>query len=128
MSGSTVVSIIWEKKSKITRGRLTQLGVVFCFRRPKFLPIMNPLRAAFLALALFAASASAALWQSEDFDCSINLPDCQSSTKETNWTTLGSTEEGTLVGAGREDRSAFVFVGYVDLAKKKNFHLNPKTI
>ena len=89
---------------------------------------MNPFHAAFLALALFAASASAALWQSEDFDCSIDLPDGQSNTKQTNWTTLGSTEEGTLVGAGREDRSAFVFVGYVDLAKKKNFHLNPKTI
>jgi len=89
---------------------------------------MNPFHTAFLGLALFAASASAALWQSEDFDCSIDLPDGQSATTQTNWTTLGSTEEGTLVGAGREDRSAFVFVGYVDLSKKKNFHLNPKTI
>ena len=80
---------------------------------------MNPLNAAFLALVLFAASASAAYWKSEDFDCSINLPDGRSSTSPTNWTTLGSTEEGTLVGAGRIDHSAFVFLGYVDLSKRK---------
>jgi hypothetical protein len=89
---------------------------------------MKPFHAAILALVLCAASASAAYWQSEDFDCSIDLPDGQSATKQTNWTTFGSTEEGTLVGAGRQDRSAYVFVGYVDLAKRKNFHLNPKTI
>ena len=89
---------------------------------------MNPLNAAFLALVLFAASASAAYWKSEDFDCSINLPDGRSSTSPTNWTTLGSTEEGTLVGAGRIDHSAFVFLGYVDLSKRKNFHLNEKSI
>ena len=89
---------------------------------------MNPLKAAFLALVLFAASSSAAYWESEDFDCSINLPDSRSYVSPTNWTTLGSTEEGTLVGAGRIDRSAFVFLGYVDLSKRKNFHLNAKSI
>lgn len=89
---------------------------------------MNPLNAAFLALVLFAASASAAYWESEDFDCSINLPDSSALSSQTNWTTLGSTEEGTLVGARRIDRSAYVFLGYVDLSKRKNFHLSEKTI
>jgi hypothetical protein len=89
---------------------------------------MNPFNAAILSLFLFAASASAAYWQSEDFDCSIELPDSSSANSETNWTTVGSTEEGTLVGARRVDRSAFVFLGYVDLSKRKNFHLNPKSI
>jgi hypothetical protein len=89
---------------------------------------MNPLRAAFLSLVLFAVSASAAYWESEDFDCSINLPDSGSNNSQTNWTTVGSTEEGTLVGARRIDRSAFVFLGYVDLSKQKNFHLNEKSI
>jgi hypothetical protein len=89
---------------------------------------MKPLDAAFLALVIFASSASAAYWQSEDFDCSINLPDSQSATSQTNWTTLGSTDDGTLVGAMRIDRSAFVFLGYVDLSKQKKFHLNEKSI
>jgi hypothetical protein len=89
---------------------------------------MNPLSTAFLALLLFAATASAALWQSEDFGCSINLPDSQSANDPNNWTTFGSTEDGTLVGARRIDMSAFVFLGYVDLSKRRNFHLNPKTI
>ena len=89
---------------------------------------MNPLNAAFLALVVFAASASAAYWQSEDFECSIDLPDSQSANSQTNWTTFGSTEDGTLVGATRIDRSAFVFLGYVDLSKTKNFHLNEKSI
>jgi hypothetical protein len=89
---------------------------------------MNPLHAAFLALVVYAFPASAAYWESEDFDCSIELPDSQSANSQTNWTTLGSTEDGTLVGARRVDRSAFVFLGYVDLSKRKNFHLNEKTI
>jgi hypothetical protein len=89
---------------------------------------MNPLNAAFLALVVFAASASAAYWESQDFGCSINLPDSQSANSQTNWTTLGSTEDGTLVGARRIDRSAFVFLGYVDLSKRKNFYLNEKSI
>ena len=89
---------------------------------------MNPLNAAFLALVLFVASASAAYWESEDFGCSINLPDGQASYGQKNWTTIGSTEEGTLVGASRVDLSAFIFLGYVDLSKRKNFHLNEKSI
>jgi hypothetical protein len=89
---------------------------------------MNPLNAAFLALVVFAASASAAYWESQDFGCSIELPDSSSANSQTNWTTIGSTEDGTLVGARREDRSAFVFLGYVDLSKRKNFHLNEKSI
>jgi hypothetical protein len=89
---------------------------------------MNPLHAAFLALGLFVASASAAYWESQDFACSIELPDSTSANSQTNWTTMGSVEDGTLVGARRVDRSAFVFLGYVDLSKRKNFHLNPKSI
>ena len=89
---------------------------------------MNPLNAAFLSLVLFAASASAAYWESQDFDCSIELPDSSYTQAPNNWTTIGSTEEGTLVGASRVDRSAFVFLGYVDLSKRKNFHLNEKSI
>ena len=89
---------------------------------------MNPFNVALVALLLFTISASAALWESEDYDCSINLPDSNSSNSPTNWTTIGSTEEGTLVGAGRIDRSAFIFLGYVDLSKRKKFHLNEKSI
>jgi hypothetical protein len=89
---------------------------------------MNSLSTAFLALVVFAASASAAYWESKDFDCSINLPDGEATTNPSNWTTIGSTEEGTLVGARRLDLSAFVFLGYVDLSKRKNFHLNEKSI
>ena len=89
---------------------------------------MNPFNVALVALLLFTISASAALWESEDYDCSINLPDSNSSNSPTNWTTIGSTEEGTLVGASRVDRSAFIFLGYVDLSKRKNFHLNEKSI
>lgn len=114
--------------TKTARRKLTQIGVVFCFQEPKVALAMNPFNAAFLVLVLFAASASAAYWESEDFDCSINLPDAQSNNAQTNWTTLGSTEEGTLVGARRIDRSAFVFLGYVDLSKRKKFHLNEKSI
>ena len=89
---------------------------------------MKYFRIVFLALVLPIASASAAYWQSEDFGCSINLPDGKSDNSSTNWSTIGSTEEGTLVGAGRVDSSAFVFLGYVDISKRKNFHLNNKTI
>ena len=89
---------------------------------------MNPLNTALLALALFAATASAALWKSDDFNCQINLPDSPSANEPTNWTTLGSTDDGTLVGARRIDKSAYVFLGYVDVSKRKNFHLNEKSI
>ena len=61
---------------------------MFCLLEFKFFQSMNPLNAAFLALVFFAASASAAYWQSEDFDCSIDLPDGQSTNSQTNWTTL----------------------------------------
>jgi hypothetical protein len=89
---------------------------------------MKSFRIAFLALISSVASASAAYWQSEDFGCSINLPDSKSDNSSTNWSTVGSTEDGTLVGAERVDLSAFVFLGYVDISKRKNFHLNEKTI
>ena len=89
---------------------------------------MHPLNTALLALFLTAATASAALWQSEDFDCQINLPDGRSANSPSNWVTLGSTDDGTLVGARRIDKSAYVFLGYVDLSKRRNFHLNDKSI
>jgi hypothetical protein len=81
-----------------------------------------------IVLFVLAASASAAYWQSEDFNCSINLPDGQSSNSQMNWSTIGSTEDGTLIGAERLDLSAFIFLGYVDISRRKNFHLNEKTL
>jgi hypothetical protein len=89
---------------------------------------MKPLSTTIVFLVLTAACASAAYWKSEDFNCSINLPDGRSDDAPTNWTTLGSTDDGTLVGATRMDHSAFIFLGYVDISKRKNFHLNEKTI
>jgi hypothetical protein len=84
--------------------------------------------AALSALVLSVTSVSAAYWQSEDFGCSISLPDSTSANNQSTWATVGSTEDGTLVGAQRNDLSAFVFLGYVDLSKKPKFHLNEKTI
>jgi hypothetical protein len=89
---------------------------------------MNTLYTAFLALALSVATASAGLWKSDDFDCQIDLPDGQSNYSPTNWTTLGSTDTGTLVGASKLDKSAYIFLGYEDLSKRRNFHLNEKTV
>jgi hypothetical protein len=89
---------------------------------------MNSFNTALLAVTLCAATASGALWQSEDFDCQINLPDSNSANSPTNWTTMGSTDDGTLVGARKIDKSAYVFLGYVDLSKRRNFHLNDKSI
>jgi hypothetical protein len=89
---------------------------------------MNTLYTALLGLALSVVSASAGLWKSDDFDCQINLPDGQSANSPSNWTTLGSTDTGTLVGARRIDKSAYVFLGYEDLSKRRNFHLNEKSI
>jgi hypothetical protein len=89
---------------------------------------MKFLSAALAALVLSVTSASAAYWQSDDFGCSISLPDSGSATSQSNWSTIGSTADGTLVGAQRIDMSAFVFLGYVDLSKRPKFHLNEKTI
>ena len=89
---------------------------------------MKSLSAAIVLLVLTVACASAAYWKSEDFNCSINLPDGRSDDSESNWTTIGSTEDGTLVGAAKIDYSAIIFLGYVDISKRKNFHLNEKTI
>src|ERR1700680_1095582 len=61
---------------------------------------MNPLNTALLALALCAATASAALWKSDDFNCQINLPDSPSANEPTTWATLGSACAGTLFAAG----------------------------
>ncbi|MBV8375965.1 MAG: hypothetical protein JO279_03090 [Verrucomicrobia bacterium] len=107
---------------------LTRMAVVFTLQAIEAVLTMHLFNVTFLALLLFAVSASAAYWESEDFDCSIQLPDSNSSNSETNWSTIGSTEEGTLVGAARINRSAFIFLGYVDLSKRKNFHLNEKSI
>jgi hypothetical protein len=56
------------------------------------------------------------------------MPDSNSANSPTNWTTMGSTDDGTLVGARKIDKSAYVFLGYVDLSKRRNFHLNDKSI
>ncbi len=92
------------------------------------IPTMKLLSAVFALCVLSVVPASAAYWQSEDFGCSISLPDSESNHTQSSWTTIGSTEDGTLVGAQRDDLSAFVFLGYVDLSKRPKFHLNEKTI
>ena len=90
---------------------------------------MNTLYAALPALALSVVTACAGLWRSDDFDCEINLPDSPTSANSQNiWTTLGSTDTGTLVGARKIDKSAYVFLGYEDLSKRRNFHLNEQSV
>jgi hypothetical protein len=56
------------------------------------------------------------------------FPDGDPMTAGNGWSPVGSTEERTLVGAMRVDGSAFVFLGYVNIAKRPKFHLNDKTI
>jgi hypothetical protein len=90
--------------------------------------LMNPLTGALLTLFIFVGTASAVTWKSSDYNCQVNLPDGEPITGGGRWSPVGSTEEGTLVGAMRADGSAFVFLGYVDIAKRPKFHLNEKTI
>ena len=81
---------------------------------------------ALLAFLFFAGDASAVTWKSSDYNCQVDLPDGDLVTGE-RWSPIGSTEE-TLVGARKMDGSAFVFLGYVKIAKRPKFHLNDKTI
>jgi hypothetical protein len=83
---------------------------------------------ALLMLFMSAGIASAVPWKSNDYNCQVYLPDSDPVTSGKGWSPLGSTQEGTLVGARRIDGSAFVFLGYVDVAKRPKFHLNEKTI
>ena len=93
---------------------------------------MTRLGGPILMLFISAGIASAGIWKSSDYNCGVYLPDGEAIgeaiTGSKGWSTLGSTEEGTLVGARRTDGSAFVFLGYVDIAKRPKFHLNDKTI
>jgi hypothetical protein len=89
---------------------------------------MNRLTGALLVLFLSAGIASAVPWKSSDYNCQVYLPDGDPVTGGKGWSPVGSTEQGTLVGAMRMDGSAFVFLGYVDIAKRPKFHLNDKTI
>jgi hypothetical protein len=89
---------------------------------------MNPFTGALLALFLFVGTVSALTWKSSDYNCQVDLPEGEPITGGGRWTPVGSTEEGTLVGATRVDGSAFVFLGYVNIAKRPKFHLNEKTI
>jgi hypothetical protein len=84
----------------------------------------------FLVLfALFSLSifSSAAYWGSGDYHCEINLPDGIPQT-DYFWMTAGSVEDGTLVGSKRRDGLGYIFLGYVDLKGRPNYHLNEKTI
>ena len=98
------------------------------------IPITSPIRlmsrfgAALLTLFISAGIASAVNWKSNDYNCQVSLPESEPMTASKGWSPIGSTEEGTLVGARRVDGSAFVFLGYVDIAKRPKFHLNDKTI
>jgi hypothetical protein len=87
-----------------------------------------PFTGAFAVLLMFASNASALTWKSSDYNCQVELPQGEPITGGKNWSPVGSTEEGTLVGAMRVDGSAFVFLGYVNLAKRPKYHLNDKTI
>ena len=88
---------------------------------------MKALPSTFLTLLSLTVACSAAIWSSSDYHCEINLPDGLPHTSE-HWITAGSTEEGTLVGSKRVDGTGYIFLGYVDLSKRPNFHLNEKTI
>ena len=90
--------------------------------------IRLPFAAALAALFIFAGNASALTWKSSDYNCQVQLPDGEPLTGGKGWSPVGSTEEGTLVGAMRVDGSAYVFLGYVNIAKRPKFHLNDKTI
>jgi len=87
---------------------------------------MNPFTGALLALFLYVGTVSALTWKSSDYNCQVDLPDGEPITGGGRWSPVGSTEEGTLVGATRVDGSAFVFLGYVNISKRPKFHLNEK--
>jgi hypothetical protein len=70
---------------------------------------MNSLNAAFLALVVFASSASAAFWESKDFDCSNRLARQWNRRKPNQLDNNSFNRRGTLVGARRIDLSAFIF-------------------
>jgi hypothetical protein len=89
---------------------------------------LGKLTVALSAFFIFAGTASAGFWKSSDFNCQVDLPDGEPITGGGRWTPVGSTQEGTLVGAMREGGSAYVFLGYVDIVKRPKFHLNEKTI
>ena len=80
-----------------------------------------PFAGAFAALLMFASNASALTWKSSDYNCQVELPQGEPITGGKSWSPIGSTQEGTLVGAMRVDGSAYVFLGYVNLAKRPNF-------
>src|SRR5215471_19092561 len=80
------------------------------------------------SLIKFDGTAFALTWKNSDFNCAVELPEGELITGGNRWTPVGSTETGTLVGAMRVDGSAYVFLGYVDIAKRPKFHLNEKTI
>ena len=71
-------------------------------------------------------SASAALWRSTDFGCSVNLPDGDSRT--TPWAVLTPNDilaqETGLVGARKVDSTVIVYLGIVRLDDKPHFQLN----
>lgn len=91
-------------------------------------PLVSRFGGALLTLLISVGIASAVTWQSSDFNCQVSLPQSEPLTADKGWSPIGSTEEGTLVGARRIDGSAFVFLGYVDIRKRPKFHLNDKTI
>jgi hypothetical protein len=90
------------------------------------------LSSSFLALLLsffvFSRPALGLTWKNSDFNCAVELPEGELLTGGNRWSPIGSTQEGTLVGAMRVDGSAYVFLGYVDIKKRPKFHLNEKTI
>jgi hypothetical protein len=83
--------------------------------------IRLPLAGTLAALLMFANNASALTWKSSDYNCQVELPQGEPITGGKSWSPIGSTQEGTLVGAMRVDGSAYVFLGMSISRSDRNF-------
>ena len=80
----------------------------------------------FAAFCCLASSGSAAIWRSSEYYCQVNLPD---GSYVQQWYAMApANESGVLAGARRQDFSALVYLGVVDVKDKPHFVLNEKSI
>ena len=69
---------------------------------------------------------NAAIWRSSEYYCQVTLPD---GSRVMNWYTMvPANESGALTGARREDYTAIVYLGVVDVKDKPHFVLDEKSI
>jgi len=80
----------------------------------------------FAAFCCLASSGSAAIWRSSEYYCQVNLPD--GSYVQQWYAMTPANESGVLAGARRQDFSALVYLGVVDVKDKPHFVLNEKSI